>query len=83
MTGATIFPAHIERVGYRTHRWAIADPIRYDRKANKDEECLRVTTEALSMVEKQILDDPTQYFWFNKRWVLTEEVSAPPPDSTD
>ena len=28
MTGATIFPAHLERVGYRTHRWAITDPIR-------------------------------------------------------
>ena len=42
------------------------NPDAKDRKA----EAARLTREALSLMNKDILKHPGEWFWYNKRWIL-------------
>lgn len=69
-TGAPILLAHVKRENLYTHCFTIASPIRPDTAANDEDDIRRMTCEVMSAIEKQIKDDPGQWFWYNKRWVL-------------
>ena len=60
----------ITRLGWSRHQLRIFDPIWPDRTKPKQDEWLRLTLEVFSRIETAIREQPEQWFWYNKRWIL-------------
>ncbi len=68
--GVPIFPAIVTRVGWARHRWRVFDPIYADPALEKDADWQRMTQHVIDIYDKAVREEPEQYFWYNKRWVL-------------
>lgn len=69
-TGVPVFPAIITRVGWTRHRLKVFDPIPPDPEADKRPDASRITQSVFDVFDRCIREEPEQWFWFNKRWVL-------------
>jgi lauroyl/myristoyl acyltransferase len=65
-----IFPTVITRTGWTRHRLAVGPAVRPDPSREKHEDWQRMTQEVFDYCEKEILAQPEQWFWYNKRWIL-------------
>jgi KDO2-lipid IV(A) lauroyltransferase len=65
-----IFLTLVRRIGWTSHSLEVLDPVYPDKSLDKDEDVRRMTGLIMRNIEKAILDDPAQWFWFNKRWIL-------------
>lgn len=76
-----IFPGTITREGWFGHRMSIWDPVWPDKSLDKEEDVRRITCSVLGIFEKEIRRDPSQWFWYNKRWILdpVSPMSRPGP----
>jgi KDO2-lipid IV(A) lauroyltransferase len=76
----------VTRRGWSGHRIRVCEPIWPDRTQDKQAEWQRLTQEVFTRIEAAIREEPEQWFWYNKRWILdpleAEEVggqkSVPP-----
>lgn len=69
-TGAPIIPCIVSRHGWTNHRIRVCDRIVPDESLSKEEDIIRMTVAVMRVLEEAILEDPAQWFWYNKRWVL-------------
>ncbi len=69
-TGAPIFPCVITRIGWGRHRYRTFSPIWPDLKLSKTDDWQRMTQAVFDIFDRYIREQPEQWFWFNKRWVL-------------
>ncbi|NKB25866.1 MAG: hypothetical protein GKR87_16145 [Kiritimatiellae bacterium] len=69
-TNVPIFPAIATRKGWTQHHIQFLDPIFADLSVDKQEDIMRLTQTVMSLFDKRVREQPDQYFWFNKRWVL-------------
>lgn len=70
MAKCPIIPVVLTRRGWAQHDCKVFDPITPNPTADKNEERLRIIQELVSIFDEEIRENPEQYFWFNKRWVL-------------
>ncbi|MFH0909016.1 MAG: lysophospholipid acyltransferase family protein [bacterium] len=68
--GVPIFPAVVTRVGWTRHRWRVFDPIHPDPAIDKEADWQRMTQQVMDIFDKAAREEPEQYFWYNKRWIL-------------
>ena len=66
-------PSCALRVGWERHRWRFFEPIWPDPSLDKEADWKRMTQLVMDRFDHLIRENPDQYFWFNKRWVLGEE----------
>lgn len=66
-----ILPLMMERIDASHHRIRLAEPIFPDMEAEVDADARRVTQAAWDIFEKRIREVPEQWFWHNRRWILT------------
>ena len=76
MANVPVFAAVTTRVGWTRHRWRLQEAIVPDLNADRDADSLRMTQHVLSIFEKAVREEPEQYFWYNKRWVLDPLVTS-------
>jgi KDO2-lipid IV(A) lauroyltransferase len=69
-TNSPIVVAKLRRDGLTRHEFALSDPIVPDPSLPAEEDILRMTTIVLAGIDKRIREEPEQWFWYNKRWVL-------------
>ncbi len=69
-TGSPIVLAKIRRVGLSHHVFDIAEPLFPDKSLDEETDVRRLTETVMASIEAQIRNDPGQWFWYNKRWVL-------------
>ena len=62
--------AVITRVGWSHHRLVMFEPVYPDRHRTKQDDWQRVIQEIFSRIETAIREQPEQWFWYNKRWIL-------------
>ena len=60
----------ITREGWSHHRFLTSELVYPDRNRPKLEEWQRMTQEIFSRIEAAIREQPEQWFWYNKRWIL-------------
>jgi KDO2-lipid IV(A) lauroyltransferase len=72
-----IVPCIVTRVGWTRHHVEVQEPIRPDEKLDRDEDILRMTTAVMRGIDTAIHNDPAQWFWFNKRWILDPVDTTP------
>jgi Kdo2-lipid IVA lauroyltransferase/acyltransferase len=65
-----VFPVIAKRHGLSRHSLTVHPPIRPDAGAPKKEEGYRITAQVMAVLDQAIRNDPGQWFWYNKRWVL-------------
>jgi KDO2-lipid IV(A) lauroyltransferase len=70
MSNVPVFIVVTTRVGWTRHRWQLHGPIHAAPDADKDADAQRMTQHVLNIFDKAIREEPEQYFWYNKRWVL-------------
>ncbi len=79
-----VIPAILRRDGWTRHRFDLLSPIYPDPSLDKDTDARRITGIVINHVDAAIRKMPEQWFWYNKRWVLTPvreggSLSAPTP----
>jgi KDO2-lipid IV(A) lauroyltransferase len=65
-----IFPTVLTRQGWSHHTFSLLDPIYPDQALSRDEDMLRMTRAVFALFDRAIRDNPGQWFWYNKRWIL-------------
>ena len=76
--GVPIIPGIVKRIGWARHTAKVYPAIEADPRLEKHEDVRRMTQAVMDIVSEAIMDDPEQWFWYNRRWVLepvTEDVS--------
>lgn len=83
MGDVPVVPAFVTRVGWTRHRWRAFAPIRPDPTLDRETDTLRITQYVMDQFDRAIREEPEQYFWYNKRWVLQplEQPAAVPAES--
>ena len=67
--GAPIVVAMMRREGGR-HMFEHLGTLRPDPSADRREEAVRLTHDAMRLIDEGVRRHPGQWFWYNKRWVL-------------
>jgi len=70
MADVPIYLCLFTRVGWSRHTMRVCPPVRPDRAAEKELDWQRMTQEVFTTIEAAIREQPEQWFWFNKRWIL-------------
>jgi Kdo2-lipid IVA lauroyltransferase/acyltransferase len=82
-TNVPIFTFIITRRGWARQKIELQPIIWPDLSLDKEQDIARMTSTVMKSVDKAIHEDPGQWFWFNKRWIL-DPVEPPedeePPD---
>jgi Kdo2-lipid IVA lauroyltransferase/acyltransferase len=65
-----IVPAVARRLGWTRHVLRTFPTIYPDKSLDKDEDVRRMTSAVMENIEKAIREEPEQWFWFNRRWIL-------------
>lgn len=68
--GVPIFPAIVTRVGWTRHTARFCRPVWPDENIAKIEDWQRMTQMVFDDIDRAIREQPEQWFWFNKRWIL-------------
>ncbi len=66
-----IIQAFFRREGWGCHRFDYLPPIHPDPALSKAEDARRITAAVVAQVDEAIRRNPEQWFWYNKRWILT------------
>ena len=66
-----IIPAVLRREGWARHGFDRLQPILPDPSLDKEQDARRITAAVTAQVDAAIRQAPEQWFWYNKRWVLT------------
>jgi lauroyl/myristoyl acyltransferase len=69
-TRVPIFPVVVTRVGWTRHCWRIFDPVEARRDVDRQADDVRMIQYVMDIFDRAIREEPEQYFWYNKRWVL-------------
>lgn len=69
-TGSPILLAKVWRTDLTHHYLDVRDPVIPDNSLDEEEDIRRMTTIVMEAIENQIRENPSQWFWYNKRWVL-------------
>ena len=82
-----IFPCIVTRHGWTRHKIIIHEPIFPNHSLGRNEDIPRMTQTVMEIIEKAIREEPEQWFWFNKRWILDpvkeKADRATPPSSSE
>ncbi len=78
-TGCPVYPVIARRHGLTGHSLTVYPPVRPDPAVSKHEDGLRMTREVMRVIDLAIQDEPGQWFWYNRRWILDplEQASEP------
>lgn len=68
--GVPVLPCLFTRVGWARHNWRIFDPVFPDPDVEKQADIRRMTQAVFDLFEPVIREQPDQWFWYNKRWLL-------------
>ena len=65
-----IFLAVMKRRGWTNHTIDLYGPFEPDPARPKDEDATRLSQQVMDVVDAEVRQDPGQWFWYNKRWIL-------------
>lgn len=71
MGNVPIVPVLMERKDASHHAIRLGEPIFPDLEADADADAKRVTQAVWDLFERRIRERPEQWFWHNRRWILT------------
>lgn len=71
MANVPILPVTMIRKDASHHRIELYDPIFPNLEIDAAEDAIRITQTAWNIFEKKIREMPEQWFWHNRRWILT------------
>lgn len=72
LSGRPVITAILSRRGWTRHEWNIGEPIYPELDVEREADIQRMTFEVMRRFDEAVRNDPEQYFWFNKRWVLDD-----------
>ena len=71
MANVPILPIAMVRKDASHHKVFLCDPIYPDLDAETADDAVRITQAVWDLFEKRIREMPEQWFWHNRRWILT------------
>lgn len=70
MADVPIFPCVVTRIGWFSHKIAIHPKIVPDKSLDKNDDVSRMTRILLKIMDEAVQEQPEQWFWYNRRWIL-------------
>lgn len=67
---APVFPGIVTREGWRRHRVRLCRPLYPDPSLPKFQDIHRMMMQVVKICSEAVCEQPEQWFWYNKRWVL-------------
>lgn len=77
-----VIPAILRREGWTRHGFDLLPAILPDPSLDKETDARRITEIVIERVDAAIRQAPEQWFWYNKRWVLTPIREADPESAS-
>lgn len=71
MANVPIVPLYMERLSSNRHRITVHEPLFPDPEADPEWDAVRLTQAVWDIIEAKIRQCPEQWFWHNRRWILT------------
>lgn len=71
MANVPILPLCMERLSADRHRITLFEPLFPDQDADPAQDAIRLTQAVWDIFETKIRQTPEQWFWHNRRWLLT------------
>lgn len=71
MANVPIVPFMMERLDASHHTLTLGEPIFPDVDVDFDQDAVRITQTLWDIFEARIREKPEQWFWHNRRWILT------------
>ncbi len=71
MANVPVVPIVMERLDASHHKLHVYEPILPDLDVVADEDAARITQQVWDIIEKHVREKPEQWFWHNRRWILT------------
>lgn len=71
MANVPIIPFIMERLDASHHALSLGEPIFPDVDVDFDQDAVRITQQLWDLFETHIREKPEQWFWHNRRWLLT------------
>jgi KDO2-lipid IV(A) lauroyltransferase len=65
-----VFPGIVTRQGWTRHRVRLCDPVYPDQTLVKAVDMHRMMKSVVDLCDRAVREQPEQWFWYNKRWVL-------------
>lgn len=65
-----IIPFVMNRIGWNKHQVKSLEPIYPDKSLEKEDAYKFMMQKLMRLFSEEIMSNPEQYFWYNKRWVL-------------
>lgn len=69
-TGVKIYPSIITRVGWTRHKLVDYEPVVPDETLDQEVDIQRMAQVVFDHFDQAIREQPEQWFWYNKNWVL-------------
>ncbi|MEG1787609.1 MAG: lysophospholipid acyltransferase family protein [Kiritimatiellia bacterium] len=71
MANVPIVPLFMERLDASHHIIRLCEPLYSDLEAEVDADMVRLSQSVWNLFEAEIRAKPEQWFWYNRRWILT------------
>lgn len=68
--GIPVYLAVMKRHGWTRHKLDLHGPFEPDPTRSKTDDIAHLSQTIMTLLDTEIRRDPTQWFWFNKRWIL-------------
>lgn len=78
MAKVPIVPVLLTRVGWTHHAVVCHAPVFADREERSEADLVRMTQTVMDHFDTAIRQQPEQWFWYNRRWVLRPLKPKPP-----
>lgn len=70
MSDVPVFPCIVTRIGWSKHKILVHPPVYPDKRLDKTADVERITRILLKIMDEAVRQQPEQWFWYNKRWIL-------------
>ncbi len=84
-TGVPVIPSVFTREGWTRHRFQVFPAVMPDDGIPLETDLQRMTQTVFSLFDRAVREQPEQWFWYNKNWILApvRAAGSPVPESTD
>ena len=71
LAACAVYPVVVRRKGWTKHEAVLFNPVSSDPDMDRKQDQHRMMQEIMTVFSEEIKKTPEQYFWYNKRWVLS------------
>jgi KDO2-lipid IV(A) lauroyltransferase len=82
-TGAVVIPVYARRDGWLRHTIVIKEPMEIEQTGDKEEDIYTNLRRFNAVIEQEILENPTEWWWVHERWKRAHRYTGDAADTAE